>query len=71
MVHAAANLITGEILTSNHANHLKRRVSKIAHWDYINGYSNGGEWVFAHGENWVKILGDKFAEHSRQIGKVI
>ena len=71
MVHAAANLITGEVLTSTHANTLKRRVARITRWDYNHGYSNGGEWVFAHGEHWVKILGDKFAEHSRQIGKVI
>lgn len=69
MIHTAANLITGEVLTSTHANTLKRRVKRITHWDYTHGYSEGSEWVFAHGENWAKILGDKLATYRINFGK--
>ena len=36
--HCAYNFITGEILSTNHANHLKRWVKSI-------GY---GGWIFSH-----------------------
>lgn len=57
--HAAANLITGEVLTSNHGRHLKRRVAQIERWNVIHCYGSG-KWVFAHGSDWGAKLGQKF-----------
>ena len=58
MVHAAMNIITGEVLTSNHANTLKRRVKRNTAWDIAHGYSKG-EWIFAHGTGWQNRLAEK------------
>ena len=57
--HAAANRITGEVLTSNHGNHLKRRVAQVERWNLRHGYG-AGEWVFAHGKDWQAQLGKKW-----------
>lgn len=58
MTHAAFNLTTGEVLTSPHANNLKRRVKRNTAWDIAHGYGKG-EWVFAHGSDWQKQFADK------------
>lgn len=58
--HAAANTITGEVLTCNHGRHLKRRVAQIERWNLRHGYGSG-KWVFAHGSDWGAKLGQKFA----------
>ena len=57
MTHAAYNLITGEVLTTNRANHLKRWVARHSKndndWARANGYQFiGHKWVFAHGTSW-------------------
>ena len=57
--HAAANIITGEVLTSNHRNALRRRVAQIERWNLRHGYGSG-RWVFAHGSDWGSKLGQKF-----------
>ena len=49
--HAAFNLITGEVLTTNHGRHLKRRVAQVERWNLQHGYG-AGKWVFAHGNDW-------------------
>jgi hypothetical protein len=58
MIHAAMNLITAEVLTTNHANHLKRRVAQNESWNGSHGYGKG-VWVFAHGKDWANQLGQK------------
>lgn len=49
MKHVAYNLVTHEVLFSNHSNALKRRVAQIEHWNIANGYGKG-KWIFAHGK---------------------
>ena len=49
-LHIAYNLVTGEVLETNHANHLKRWVNRISFWDKKHGYPTG-KWVFAHGKD--------------------
>lgn len=66
MTHAAFNLTTGEVLTSNHANTLKRRVKRNTAWDIAHGLGKG-EWVFAHGENWQAIFGAKYSEYCKTL----
>ena len=57
MTHAAYNLATGEVLTTNRANHLKRWVARhtandrkwaMAHGEPLPPY----RWIFAHGADW-------------------
>ena len=66
MTHAAMNLITGEVLTSTHANTLKRRVKRNTAWDIANGYGKG-KWVFAHGKNWQEIFANKYREYAKTL----
>ena len=56
--HAAYNITTGEVLTSNHANHLRRRVKRNESWNIEHGYP-AGRWVFAHGRDWAEKLARK------------
>lgn len=58
MIHAAMNLITAEVLTTNHANHLKRRVAENEAWNLAHNLGKG-VWVFAHGKDWAHQLGQK------------
>ena len=58
MVHAAMNITTGEVLTSTHANTLKRRVKRNTAWDIAHGYGKS-EWIFAHGKGWQNRLAEK------------
>lgn len=58
MTHLAYNLATGEVLTTNHANHLKRWVARHTANDREWAKANGAElprykWVFAHGRDYV------------------
>ena len=62
MVHAALNLVTGEVLTSTRSNTLKRRIKHNTAWDVAHGYGYS-EWVFAHGDDWQNILAEKAAAH--------
>ena len=62
MTHAAMNLITGEVLTTNHANTLKRHVKRNTAWDIAHGYGKG-KWVFAHGSDWQTKFAKKFEAH--------
>jgi hypothetical protein len=64
MTHAAFNLTTGEVLTSNHANTLKRRVKRNTAWDIAHGYGKG-EWVFAHGSDWQSKFAKKFEARTK------
>lgn len=57
MTHLAYNLSTGEVLTTNHANHLKRWVARhtandrkwaAAHNEALPPY----RWIFAHGKDY-------------------
>ena len=68
MTHAAMNLITGEVRTTNHSNHLKRCVKRSSAWDVRHGYG-AGKWVFAHGENWREILGAKYRAYAETLSK--
>jgi hypothetical protein len=66
MTHAAMNLITGEVLTTNRANHLKRRVAQTSRWDRAHGFASG-RWVFAHGTEWREILGAKYHAYAESL----
>lgn len=59
--HAAFNLVTGEVLTTNHANHLKRWVKRHNRWNLQAGQSVGC-WVFAHGANYREKLVNKVVQ---------
>ncbi len=59
MKHVAYCLTTGEVVICSRACNLKRRVAKITHWDVTHGY-RGHEWVFAHGKDAEKKIGDKY-----------
>ena len=55
-MHLAYNLGTGEVLTTNHGNHLKRWVARHTRNDYAWYRAQGQEcpvyrWVFAHGKD--------------------
>lgn len=63
MTHAAMNLVTAEVLTTNHANTLKRRVAENESWNGSHGYGKG-IWVFAHGKDWKRILANKSIEYN-------
>ena len=61
MTHTAYNLSTGEVLTTNHVNHLKRWVARhtandrkwaMAHGESLPTY----RWVFAHGATYTECV---------------
>ena len=61
MTHLAYNLATGEVLTTNHANHLKRWVAHhIANdrkWAARWGEKfPRNRWVFAHGKDYTDCV---------------
>ena len=61
MTHLAYNLITGEVLTTNRANHLKRWVARHTandrQWLHDNGYDPvPAKWVFAHGGSYTDCI---------------
>lgn len=66
-MHAACNIITGEVITCSRGRALKRRIAKIERWNKANGYGRG-EWVFAHGAQWGNILGAKYNDILAQRG---
>jgi hypothetical protein len=61
MTHLAYNLATGEVLTTNRANHLKRWVARHTANDR-KYYAAIGEtcppyrWVFAHGKSYTDCV---------------
>ena len=69
MTHAAMNLITGEVRTTNSGNHLKRCIARATAWDKAHGFDLPNKWVFAHGENWQAILGAKWEQYSKSLSK--
>lgn len=60
MTHLAYNVLTGEVLTTNHANHLKRWVARHTKADLEWGKAQGVEvphkWVFAHGGTYDECI---------------
>lgn len=64
MLHAAFNLATGEVIATNRANHLKRRVARNTAWNVAHGYG-AGRWIFAHGANCLDKLRAKFEKGGR------
>lgn len=59
--HAAYNLLTGELMETNHANHLKRCVARH---ERLNRYRYGlsrGRWIYAHGLNALEKVCKKAA----------
>ena len=61
MTHLAYNLATGEVLTTNHANHLKRWVARhIAndrkYYAAIGETCPANRWVFAHGGSYTECV---------------
>ena len=61
MTHLAYNLATGEVLTTNHGNHLKRWVARHTANDR-KWATRWGEklpryrWVFAHGKDYTDCV---------------
>ena len=58
--HAAYNLETGEVITTNNGNHLKRCVARASRWNRTHGYPVG-TWIFAHGKDKEQRLRQKIA----------
>jgi hypothetical protein len=61
MTHLAYNLTTGEVLTTNHANHLKRWVARHTKsdrkWAKAHGVTLGAsKWLFAHGATYTDCV---------------
>jgi hypothetical protein len=61
MTHLAYNLATGEVLTTNHGNHLKRWVARHTANDRKwamrwNEPLPRYRWVFAHGKNYDECV---------------
>lgn len=61
MTHLAYNLTTGEVLTTNHANHLKRWVVRHTANDQAWARANGEvlpkyKWKFAHGKDYTDCV---------------
>lgn len=61
MTHLAYNLATGEVLTTNRANHLKRWVARhIAndrkYYAAIGETCPANRWVFAHGGSYTDCV---------------
>ena len=69
MTHAAMNLITGEVRTTNHVNHLKRCIARATAWERAHGFDLPSKWVFTHGENWQEALGAKWARYAKSLSK--
>lgn len=65
--HAAYNITTGEVLTSNHANCLKRWVAHNVNRTIREG-GEVGVWVFAHGKGWKRSLAAKRDRYFMSIG---
>ena len=61
MTHLAYNLATGEVLTTNHVNHLKRWVKRHTESDR-KWYAEQGKrcpryrWVYAHGASYTDCV---------------
>lgn len=61
MTHLAYNIATGEVLTTNHSNHLKRWVKRHTESDR-KWFNRQGEelprycWVFAHGKDYTECV---------------
>lgn len=61
MTHMAYCLTTGEVLTTNHGNHLKRWVAQHTANDRKWAIANGEtlpryRWVFAHGKDYTDCV---------------
>ena len=62
MTHAAMNFVTVEVITSNNANQLKRKVAEAEAYNRANGHGKG-VWGFAHGKDWARKLGRKSIQY--------
>ena len=61
MTHLAYNLTTGEVLTTNRANHLKRWVARHTANDRKWAQRNGVDlptyrWAYAHGKDYTDCV---------------
>lgn len=56
--HAAYNLVTGEVMMTSRANHLKRWVARTERWNIANGYGKG-KWRFVHGSDFEQKIAKK------------
>lgn len=56
--HIAYNTLTGEVLMTNRANHLKRWVARTERWNIANGYGKS-KWRFVHGTDCENKLAKK------------
>ena len=61
MTHTAYCLTTGEVLTTNHGNHLKRWVAQHTTNDHKWAKAHGEvlppyRWVFAHGKDYTDCV---------------
>lgn len=68
MTHLAYNIGTGEVLTTNHGNHLKRWVARhtkndIAWAKQWNEPFPPYRWVFAHGKDFDDCVAKLTARH--------
>lgn len=55
MKHIAYNIETGEVITTNHSNYLKRCVKQANHWNRAHNYPLG-KWLFAHNEQGIERI---------------
>jgi hypothetical protein len=63
MKHVAYNLETGEVITTNRVNHLKRCVKQCNRWNVVNNYPVG-KWLFAHNNQGMKRIKEKIHAHA-------
>ena len=68
MTHMAYCLTTGEVLTTNHGNHLKRWVAQHTANDRKWAVANGEvlppyRWAFAHGKDHTDCVAKLTARH--------
>jgi hypothetical protein len=68
MTHLAYNAATGEVLTTNRANYLKRWVARHTAndlaWGKANGVTIAHKWVFAHGGTYTECIAKLTARHT-------
>lgn len=55
MKHVAYNIETGEVITTNRSNHLKRCVTQAQRWNIHHHYPLG-KWLFAHNKQGIERI---------------
>ena len=59
-LHAAINIVTGEIISTKRVNQLRRRVAYNERWNIAHG-CGAGRWIFVHGSDWYEKLANRTA----------